>query len=96
MALPAVVLILGCALGGIGLGGEQLRLQGAAFSAARLLGRGDAGALDRIHSVAPGGRLTVRSAGAVVCADVSAPVTLGVLSGIVLTASACALDDARS
>jgi hypothetical protein len=96
VALPAVVLVLGCALGGIGLGGEQLRLQGAAFTAARLLGRGEAGAVDRIHAVAPGGRLTVRSVGTVVCADVSAPVTLGVLSGIVLNASACALDDAQS
>jgi hypothetical protein len=96
VVLPAVVLVLGCALGAIGLGGEQLRLQGAAFDAARLLGRGDSGALDRIRAVAPGARLSVRSSGAVVCADVRAPVALGVLSGIVLNASACALDDARS
>jgi hypothetical protein len=96
VVLPAVVLVLGCSLGAIGLGGEQLRLQGAAFDAARLLGRGDSGALDRVRAVAPDARLSVRSAGVVVCADVSAPVALGVLSGIVLHASACALDDARS
>ena len=96
VVLPAVVLILGCCLGAIGLGGEQLRLQGAAFDAARLLGRGDSGALDRIREVTPGARLSVRSSGPVVCADVSAPAALGVLSGIVLNASACALDDAGS
>ena len=94
--LPAVVLIIGCSLGAVGLGGEQLRLQGAAFDAARLLGRGDSGALDRIRAVAPDARLSVRSSGPVVCADVSASAALGVLSGIVLNASACALDDARS
>jgi hypothetical protein len=95
VVFPAVVLILGCALGAIGLGGEQLRLQGAAFDAARLLGRGDPGALERIHAVAPDARLGVRSSGALVCADVAATTALGVLSGIVLKASACALDDAR-
>ena len=95
MVLPAVALILGCALGAIGLGGEQLRPQGAAFDAARLLGRGDAGALGRLHAVAPDARLAVRSSGSLICADVSAPATLGVLSGIVLTASACVLDDAQ-
>jgi hypothetical protein len=93
--LPAVVLVLGCALGAIGLGGEQLRLQGAAFDAARLLGRGDAGALERVHAVAQDARLGVRSSGSLICADVSATVALGVLSGIVLNASACALDDAQ-
>ena len=96
VVLPAVILVLGCSLGAIGLGGEQLRLQGAAFDAARLLGRGDTGALDRVREVAPGARLSVRTSGPVVCADVSAPAALGVLSGIVLNASACALDDARS
>lgn len=93
VVLTAVILVLGFALGAIGLGGEQLRLQGAAFDAARLLGRGDAGAIDRIHAVAPDARVGVRLSGALICADVTAPVELGVLSGIILSASACALDD---
>jgi hypothetical protein len=93
VVLPAVILVLGFALGGIGLGGEQLRLQGAAFDAARLLGRGDSGALDRVHEVVPNARLGVRASGSLICADVTAPVTLGVLTGIELRASACALHD---
>jgi len=94
-AVPAVVLVLACALGAIGLGGEQLRLQGATFEAARLLGRGDTGALERVRSVAPGATLTTRSVGQLICADATAPAALGILSGIVLRASACALDDAQ-
>jgi hypothetical protein len=94
-ALPAVVLVLACALGAIELGGEQLRLQGAAFDAARLLGRGDSGAQQRIRSVSPDATLSARTSGQLVCADASAPVALGILKGIVLRASACALDDAQ-
>jgi hypothetical protein len=95
-ALPAVAIVLACALGAIHLGSEQLRLQGAAFDAARLLGRGDPGALARIRSVLPNSSLSIRRSGETVCADAKATVSLGVLSGIVLTASACALDDAQS
>jgi hypothetical protein len=93
VVLPAVVLVLACALAAIGLGAQQLRLQGAAFDAARLLGRGDPGALDRVHSVDPSARLGTRSSGAVICADVTAPVSIGVLAGLELEASACALHD---
>jgi hypothetical protein len=95
-AMPAVVLVLACALGAIGLGGEQLRLQGAAFDAARLLGRGDSGALARVRSVAPDATLATRTSGVTICVDASAVVSLGVLSGIVLHATSCALDDTRS
>ena len=94
--MPAVVLVLACALGAIGLGGEQLRLQGAAFDAARLLGRGDPGALSRIRSVAPDATLTTRTSGVTICVDASAVVSLGALSGISLHATSCALDDAQS
>lgn len=93
--LPAVVLMLGCALCAIELGGEQLRLQGATADAARLLGRGDPGASNRIEEVAPEARLTVRRSGDLVCADVAAPVSLGILSGILLRALSCTLDDAQ-
>jgi hypothetical protein len=95
-AMPAVVLVLACALGAIGLGGEQLRLQGATFEAARLLGRGDGGALATIRSVSPDATLSTRTSGVAICADASATVSLGVLSGIELHATSCALDDAQS
>jgi hypothetical protein len=94
-ALPAVAIILACALGAIGLGAEQLRLQGAAFDAARLLGRGDPGALARVRSVDSDAELSSRRSGETICADTVAPVSFGVLSGIVLRATACALDDAE-
>jgi hypothetical protein len=95
-ALPAVVLVLACAFGAIDLGGEQLRLQGAVFDAARLLGRGDPGALQRIRSVVPDATLGTRSSGQLICADATASVQMGILSGIVLRASACALNDSQT
>jgi hypothetical protein len=94
-ALPAVVLVLACALGAIELGAEQLRLQGAAFDAARLLGRGDPGAQERIRSVAPDATLAARASGQLICVEASAPATLGILVGIVMRASACSLNDAQ-
>jgi Flp pilus assembly protein TadG len=95
IALPAVVVVLALSLGAIGLGGEQLRLQAAAFDAARLLGRGEAGATERIRSVAPDAIMSTHTAGSAICVDATAGAALGVLSGIRLQASACALDDAQ-
>jgi hypothetical protein len=95
VAMPAVVLILACALGAIGLGGEQLRLQGAAFDAARLVGRGDPGALARVRTVAADAMLTSHASGQLICADASVAVSLGILSGVQLRASSCVLDDAQ-
>jgi hypothetical protein len=94
-ALPAVVLVLAFAIGAIGLGGEQLRLQGAAFVAARLLGRGDPGALARIRSVSPAAALSTYESGDSICAEARVSVALGVLSGISLSATSCALNDAQ-
>jgi Flp pilus assembly protein TadG len=94
-AVPAVILVLACSLAAIQLGGEQLRLQSAAFDAARLLGRGEAGSLARIRTVSSDATLSARKSGESICADARATASLGVLSGIVLTASACALDDAQ-
>ena len=96
VALPAVVLVLAFAIGAIGLGGEQLRLQGAAFEAARLLGRGDPGALARIRSVSPAATLSTFASGDSICAEARVSVALGVLSGISLSATSCALNDAQS
>jgi Flp pilus assembly protein TadG len=91
--LPAVVLVLACALGAMQLSDEQLRLQGAASTAARLLGRGDAGASEVIEAVSAGAQLTARSSGPLICADVTAPASVGVVISLTLTASACALLD---
>jgi hypothetical protein len=93
--LPAVVLVLACALGALQLSDEQLRLQAADAAAARLLGRGQSGAAEVVTAVDPDARLSVRSDGPLVCADVRAPVSLGVIVGLTLTASACALGDAQ-
>jgi hypothetical protein len=89
------VLVLAFALGAIGLGGEQLRLQAATFDAARIVGRGDAGALARIQAVAPAATLSTSESGDSVCVETRATVALGVLSGISLSARSCALNDAQ-
>jgi Flp pilus assembly protein TadG len=93
--LPAVVLILITALGGMQLAGEQLRLQAAVTDAARMLGRGDAGATSRVSQAVPGAKLTWSGRGDLVCAEARAPTALGILSSLTLRASACTLDDAR-
>jgi Flp pilus assembly protein TadG len=93
VALPAVVLVLGLALAAMQLVGEQLRLQSAVADAARVLGRGEAGALGALQRVAPGATLVTTHPDGLVCARARAPAALGVIVGIELTASACALDD---
>ena len=97
-AMPAVLLVLAFAIGAIGLGAEQLRLQGATFEAARMLGRGDTGALASIHTVSASASATVSTyeSGISICVRARVPVALGALSGITLSATACALDDAQS
>jgi len=92
--LPAVILILAIALGTMQIAGEQLRLQGATADAARLLGRGDPGASALVQQVATDAQLTENRQGDLVCAEASVPVSLGILIGITLSTSACALDDA--
>jgi hypothetical protein len=93
--LPAIVLVLGCALGAMQLATEQLRLQGADANAARLLGRGDPGAGGLVAAVNPRATLVIHSSGDLICADASAPASIGILLGITLAASACALNDAQ-
>jgi hypothetical protein len=95
VALPAIVLVLAFAIGAIGLGGEQLRLQGAAFEAARMLGRGDSGALARVRSVFPAATLSTYASGESICAQARVTAALGVLTGISLSATSCALNDAQ-
>jgi hypothetical protein len=95
VALPAIVLMLGIALAAMQLVGQQLRLQGAAADAARVLGRGESGSLAELHDISPGASLTVTHPAGLVCARARAPAALGLIVGIKLTASACALDDAQ-
>ena len=94
VALPAVVLVLGLALAAMQLVGEQLRLQSAVADVVRVLGRGEGATLADLQQAAPGATLTTTHPGDLVCARARAPAALGILSGIQLTASACALDDA--
>ena len=94
VALPAVVLVLGLALAAMQLVGEQVRLQVAVADVARVLGRGDAGSLVDLQQAAPGATLVTTRPDGLVCARARAPAALGVIVGIELTASACALDDA--
>jgi hypothetical protein len=93
IALPAVVLVLGLALAAMQMVGQQLRLQSAVGDVARVLGRGETGSLADIRDVAPGASLVVTHPDGLVCARARAPAALGIIVGIQLTASACALDD---
>lgn len=95
VVLPAVVLVLAGAVGALQLGAEQLRLQGATAGAARLLARGDQGATALVARIDPDARLLVRSSDSLVCADSTAPARMGILVGLTLRASACALDESR-
>jgi Flp pilus assembly protein TadG len=93
--IPAIVLVLAVALATMQLAGAQLRLQAAAADAARMLGRGDGAgsAQSAVARAVVGASLSRHDRGDLVCVDARAPVRLGVLPGLTLRASACALDD---
>jgi hypothetical protein len=98
VAMPAVLLVLATALGGVQLAGLQLRLQDASADAARGLGRGDSSA--QVEQIlgrqVPGATVTVTKPGDVVCARLTAaPEWPTALVGIRVEAMSCALDDAR-
>jgi Flp pilus assembly protein TadG len=93
--VPAVVLILALALGSLQLAGEQLRLQAAVAGAARSLGRGDPDAVRVLRDVSPDATLVQSRRGDLVCVRAVVPANLGILVGITLSASACALDDGQ-
>ena len=94
--VPAVLLVLGISLAGMQAAGAQLRLQDAVADAARSLGRGDstATAAALVARAVPGSRLAVSVRGDLVCAEASAPAaTGGVLRGLTVRASGCALGE---
>ncbi|MEB0002773.1 TadE family type IV pilus minor pilin [Cryobacterium sp. 10S3] len=90
--IPAVLLVLLLCLGGVQVGGQQVRLADAAAQAARSLARGDG--LDHATSLARqlvgGAAVSVDQRGDAVCARLSAPAELG----ITVTAGSCALGGA--
>ncbi len=98
VAMPAVLLVLATALGGIQLAGLQLRLQDAAADAARSLGRGEsvsaAGQQARLQ--VPGSELVEHARDDLVCAQLSASPTGPIgLTGMRIEATACALAGGR-
>jgi len=92
-ALPAVVLILACCLGGVQVVGLQVRLADAAATAARTLARGEdlARAARLVHQAVAGASLTPDRRGEFVCAVVAAPSLPGIFAGLTLTSQSCAL-----
>jgi hypothetical protein len=92
---PAVILVLVVALGSVQLAGEQLRLQAAVAGAARLMGRGDADAGRTVREVSPAATLVESRHGDLVCVRATVPANLGILVGITVSASSCALNDGQ-
>jgi Flp pilus assembly protein TadG len=95
VALPAVIVVLACCLGAIGVASQQVRLSDAAADAARTLARGDpvAVAASRVRQVAGQAQMTTSSSGDFVCVELTADAGIGpaTLVGVRLRASGCAL-----
>ena len=97
--VPAVVLLLACALACVQLAAQQVVIQDAAADAARSLARGDppgAVASRAAYSV-PGARLSSSGSGDLLCARLSARSRspIGTIVGLTLTARSCALAGGR-
>lgn len=92
VALPAVVLVLALALGGLSAAASRVRLEDAAADAARLLSRGeDSGrAAAAVARAVTGARLTTGEREGLVCATASATVRI-VGVALPLQATSCAL-----
>ena len=93
--MPAVLLVLATALGGVQLASLQLRLQDAGADAARMIGRGQSqpDAARALRQRVPGASLTaVTSPGWLVCANAWVDADgIGGLLGIRLSVVNCAL-----
>jgi hypothetical protein len=93
--IPAVILVLACALGALQLVGQQLRLQDAAAGAARIAARGEPQlAAQQADRLVPGAVLIREDRDGLVCVRLQAPASVagGLLGAVALTASGCALD----
>ncbi len=95
VALPAVLLVLSLAIGGVQVGSLQVRAQGAAADAARSYARGEsAGTVQsRLQRQLPGASVARSASGDLVCASIAVrpPGALGRL-GVQASARSCALD----
>ena len=91
-ALPAVVLLLGMALGAFAVGSQAVRLQDAAGLSARALARGDppASAEGTAGALVPGATIERRDRSGLVCVVVTGRAP-GMLSALELQAESCAL-----
>ena len=93
--VPAVILLLACALVCVQLGAQQVMLQDAAADAARALGRGEPAAAAAAHvaRAMPGARLAAGASGDLICATVTATPrgSIAALLGATLRARSCAL-----
>ncbi|GEB45162.1 MULTISPECIES: TadE family protein [Microbacterium] len=92
VALPAVLLVLALGAGVLGSVATTVRAQQMTAEAARLLGRGDGGALARLAEI--GADASVNRGGGVVCVRASLPVPFA-LPLPPASARACALDGGR-
>jgi hypothetical protein len=99
VVLPAVVLVLALALGGVAVTGQQVRLQDVAADAARILGRGESLVAAKRYVVArlPGATLSAESREAAVCVHLALPLIMPGASAWALTteATSCALAGGR-
>ncbi len=98
VAMPAVLLVLAAALGGVQVAGLQLRAQDAAADAARSYARGDSGGVvaARLARQVPGAGVTRQARGDLVCARVTAtPAGPIARFGIRVIATSCALTGGR-
>ena len=95
IAMPAVLLVLGVALGGTQLAGLQLRAEDAAADAARMLGRGDGAAVgSHLATQLPGASWSRSDDGDLVCVVVTAaPGGPASALGLRARAVGCALAD---
>jgi hypothetical protein len=93
--MPAVLLVLGAALGGVGVAALQVRAQDAAGDAARLLGRGDGAGAVAAHLARqlPGASWTSSRADGMVCVRVTVSGPGPAAAFGVVAAVSCALDD---
>jgi hypothetical protein len=93
--MPAVVLVLVLALTGVGIAALQVRAQDAAADAARILGRGEAGAEVGAHLAAqlPGAGWTSTRRDGLVCVRVSVRGAGPAAAFAPVSATSCALDD---
>ena len=93
VCLPAIVLLLGVAVGAVQVATQQLRVQDAAIVTARLVARGDGNAAAATAAnLIPGASVAVEQRTTLVCVRVStsARIAAGRVSSLTLRAHSCA------